>query len=154
MRDFSTPRLKILPSTKPVPVPMPIQRKLSARDVPDQKREIQRIVKRLKQVITPFYEVAGRLNTTLETEDLSAVLDALEAEAKRSSPEPHLATDDDNKAYLRRAIFDECLLEPSSVLFHTTLGPDHVRYEAMPTDFWLSCLAQLREELKNAKEKP
>lgn len=137
-----------------MPVPMPIQRKLSARDVPDQKQEIKRIVKRLQSVIAPFHEVARRLNTTLDTEDLCAVLDALEAEAKRLSPEPHLAGDDAKKAYLRRAIFDECLLEPSSVLFHTTLGPDRIRYEAMPTDFWLSCLAHLRANLTTEHKEP
>lgn len=147
MRDFSIPHLKLLPSTKPVPGPQPIQRKLSARDVPDPKQETYRIVQRLKQVIEPYYEVAERLETTLDAEDLCAVLDALAADAKRESPEPHLATDDANKAYLRRALFDECLLEPSSVLFHTTLGPDRIRYEAMPADFWVSCLAELRRQV-------
>ncbi len=136
-----------MPSTQPMPGPAPVQRKLRARDVPDQKLEIDRIVKRLKQVIEPFYEIAERLDTTLDATDLCAVLDALAAEAARSSPEPHLAADDANKAYLRRALFDECLLEPSSVLFHTTLGPDRIRYEAMPTDFWLSCITEFRRQI-------
>ncbi len=153
MRDFPIPRMKLLPSTMPMPEPVATLQKVKVKEVPDRQREIRRIVARLEQVIDPFYEVAQRLNTTLDVDDLCAVLDALEAEAKQSSPEPHLAIADSHKAYLRRALFDECLLEPSSVLFHTQLGPDRIRYEAMPTDFWLACLAHLREEMKNAKEK-
>lgn len=137
-----------------MPAPLPIQSKSATRQIPERQQEVRRVVKRLRQVIQPYFEAARRLKVDLESEDIVAVLDALKAEAKHEAPDEYLDDACVESAYLRRAIFDECLLEPSTVLLHTPLGPGRDRYEAMPTDFWLACITEFRTQLINAKETP
>jgi hypothetical protein len=76
-----------------------------------------------------------------------AVITALEAEVNGLSTEPHLGGPDEIRNYLLASLFDELRSEPSTVLFTTKVSADTTRYEAMPSDFWLECLTQLRADL-------
>lgn len=109
--------------------------------------EVRRVMKRLMVMLTPHFESAQRMGVILGADDLRAVIQALIAEADQLSPDPHLQCPEELRHYLRRTMFDELVGEPSNVLYTTKINDEVVRYEAMPPDFWKSCLLALREDL-------
>ena len=111
-------------------------------------KEVLRVVKRLQSLLLPHLESAHRMGVVLGPDDFRGVISALEAEASGLSPDPHLACPDELRVYLRRAIYDDFLGEPSNILYTTKVKEDVIRYDAMPAAFWLDCLALLRQRLK------
>lgn len=109
--------------------------------------EVKRVVRRLKVLLAPHFESAARVGVTLGPDDLRAVIRALMAEADGLSPEPYLQCPEELRHYLRHAMFDELAGEPSNILYTTRVNAEVVRYEAMPADFWKSCLAALLNQL-------
>lgn len=116
-------------------------------DVENRSAEIRRVLKRLKTLLAPHFESATRMGVTLGPADLRAVIDALLAEADRLNPDPWLQCPEELRHYLRRTMFEELAGEPSNILYTTKVSEDVVRYEAMPVDFWKSCLQALRSQV-------
>jgi len=118
--------------------------------VKNQPAELRRVVKRLRTLFAPHFESAGRMGITLGPDDLRAVIDGLLAEADGLNPASHLACPEELRQYLRFAMFDELVGEPSNILYTTQVNSETVRYEAMPADFWKQCLSALRVQLDSA----
>lgn len=119
-------------------------------EVEDAPAEVRRVVKRLKSLLVPHFEGAARMGVSLGADDLRAVFAALIAEADQLNPEPLLQCPEELRHYVRRTMFDELVGEPSNVLYTTQVNAEVIRYEAMPTDFWKSCLQALLDELNQA----
>jgi len=119
-------------------------------EVKEQPAEIRRVVKRLRSLFAPHFENASRMEVLLGPDDLRAVIDALLAEADGLNPASHLQCPEELRLYLRQAIFDELVGEPSNILYTTQVNEETVRYESMPADFWKQCLNALREKLDQA----
>lgn len=105
------------------------------------------MLSRLHAVLVEHVEASERLGAKLGLADLLAVISALEADADGLSTESYLGGPDEIRNYLRASLYDELRSEPSTVLFMTKVSADVTRYEAMPRDFWLDCLTQLRVDL-------
>ncbi|HMP73954.1 MAG TPA: hypothetical protein PKE55_11895 [Kiritimatiellia bacterium] len=118
-----------------------------AQKIDEQPAEVRRILKRLNTMLDAHRTIAKRMDTTLETGDILAVLDALLAEAAGADPKPLLKCPDQIREYLRCTLYDEWVGEPSNILYTTQVSPETVRYEAMPSDFWTTCLYALRDQL-------
>lgn len=115
--------------------------------VENQSAELRRVVKRLRVLLLPHFESASRLGLVLGADDIRSVMNALIADADGLSPEPALACAEALRGYLRRSMFDDLVGEPSNVLYTTQVNADVIRYEAMPAEFWKSCLLAFREGL-------
>jgi len=120
--------------------------------VDNRPAEIRRVVKRLRVLLAPHFESASRMGIVLSADDIQAVLDALISETEGLNPSPHLQCPEELREYLRKTMFEELAGEPSNVLYTTQVNAEVVRYEAMPTEFWKSCLLALRGDLERAKK--
>jgi len=118
--------------------------------ITDQPAEIRRVLKRIRTLFEPHFSSAERMEIALGPDDLLAVIDALLAESEGLSPQPHLECAEELRKYLRSAMFDDLVGEPSNVLYTTQVNEGVVRYDAMPVDFWRKCLIALREQLTSA----
>ncbi len=112
-------------------------------EVKNSPAEIRRVITRLRTLLAPHFEGAGRMDVTLGPDDLRAVIDALLAEADGLNPDPHLQCPEELRHYLRRTMFDDLVGEPSNVLYTTQVNDEVVRYEAMPVESWKDCLRAL-----------
>ena len=121
--------------------------RLGKLEIKDAPAELRRVVKRLKVLLMPHFESAHRMGVALGPDDLRAVIQALLAEADRLNPDPHLQCPEELRHYVRRTMFDELVGEPSNIFYTTQINQDVVRYEAMPADFWKTCLTALANQL-------
>ena len=135
---FSVGGMPLLPEITPSRAPQEIE---------DRKGEAKRIVKRLLAIIADHHSSADCIGVALDQPLLLKVVSALEAETRNEDPAPLLSHEDEVRAYLMRALYEELLEEPSNILFTTQVNPDVVRYEAMEVGFWRECLAELRKKL-------
>ncbi len=138
IRPMSLGGMPPLPEVEPVKPPQEIE---------DRKGEAKRIVKRLLAIIADHHSSAFHIGVALDQALLLQVVSALEAETRNEDPAPFLRHEDEIRAYLMQALYEELLEEPSNILFTTQVNPDVVRYEAMEAGFWRECLAELRNQL-------
>jgi hypothetical protein len=117
------------------------------QEIEDRKGEAKRIVKRLLAIIADHHSSADHIGVALDQALLLQVVSALEAETRNGDPAPLLRHEDEVRAYLMQALYEELLEEPSNILFTTQVNPDVIRYEAMEVGFWRECLAELRRQL-------
>ena len=139
---FSIGGIPPLPELAPVKPPQEIE---------DRKSEAKRIVKRLLAIIADHHSSADCIGVALDQPLLLKVVSALEAETRNEDPAPLLCHEDEVRAYLMRALYEELLEEPSNILFTTQVNPDVVRYEAMEVGFWRECLAELGRQLRGER---
>ncbi len=118
------------------------------QEIEDRKGEAKRIVKRLLAIIADHHSSADCIGVALDQALLLQVVSALEAETRDEDPTPLLQHEDEVRAYLMQALYDELLEEPSNILFTTQVSEDVVRYEAMEGKFWRECLAELGRQLR------
>jgi hypothetical protein len=123
----------------------PLREKLSVKN---EGAELRRGVKRLRSLLGSYFESAARMGIELGPDAIRAALNALIAEAAGLPPATHLQCPDERRHYLRCTMFDELAGEPSNILYSTRVNADTIRYEAMPHDFWKSCLRTLRDQLE------
>lgn len=138
---FSVGGMPLLPELTPSRAPQEIE---------DRKGEARRIVKRLLAIIADHHNSANCIGVALHQPLLLNVVAALEAETRNEDPAPLLHHDDEVRAYLMQALYEELLEEPSNILFTTQVKPDVVRYEAMEVGFWRECLSELRKQLSGS----
>lgn len=119
----------------------------SPQEIEDRRGEARRISKRLLAIIADHHRSAEHLSVAMDRDFLLEVIDALFAESERKDPAPFLNDADEVRSYLKRALYEELLEEPSNVLFTVQVSPDVMRYEAMEVEFWRECLAQLKAKL-------
>ena len=120
---------------------------LSAQAAEDRDAEIGRVVKRLLAIVREHRASARRVGSPLDREALDSVLEALRTESFGGDPRSRLHHADPVAAWLRRALFEDLLEEPSNVLFTTRIDDETIRYEAMEAAFWRECLAELGHRL-------
>ena len=129
----------------PAPTPAPLE-------IPNPAAEARRVAKRLRSLLVTHLESARRMHVAFGPDDIRSVIDALLAEAERMDPAPILECPEELRHYLRRTMFDELAGEPSNILYTTRVREDVVRYEAMPAEFWKTCLKTLRDQLDRGME--
>ena len=108
-----------------------------------QRTEIARIVRRLEAITTNHTEAARRIGHPLTLEQVIAVIDALRAEAEGKS-RPVAFSDGEVMFYLMDGLYEELLGEPSNIFLTTRVSEAATRFEPLPRDLWLMCLAALR----------
>lgn len=127
-----------LPEAPQVKPPQPIE---------DRSAEAKRVVKRLLALIADHHQSASRIDVELDAAALHSVVLALEAESRGENPSSHLQTGGELIRYVKNALYEELLEEPSNILFTTRVNAEVTRYEAMEVAFWRECLAELRRQL-------
>ena len=118
--------------------------------IEDTPAEIRRVVARLKSLLPPWIEIGRRMGIALGAEDFLAVFEALLAEADQLNPMACLECSEELRLYWRQSLYEELLAEPSNILYSTVVNEDVVRFEAMPTSFWKTCILQLRNQIQEA----
>jgi hypothetical protein len=131
-----------------VPLLPEIETPKAPQEIEDRKGEAKRIVKRLLAIIADHHSSADCIGVALDQKLLLQVVAALEAETRNEDPTPLLQHEDEVRAYLMQALYDELLEEPSNILFTTQVSEDVVRYEAMEGKFWRECLEELGRQLR------
>jgi hypothetical protein len=131
-----------------VPLLPEIEAPKAPQEIEDRKGEAKRIVKRLLAIIADHHSSADCIGVALDPGLLLQVVAALEAETRNEDPSPLLRHEDEVRAYLMRALYEELLEEPSNILFTTQVNEDVVRYEAMEAGFWRECLGELGRQLR------
>jgi hypothetical protein len=125
----------------------------AAKNISAPSGEIVRIVRRLEVMTVPHIEAAQRIGYLLGAQDLHAIIDALEAEAKGLNPAPHLDCPDEIRRHQRQSLYEELLGEPSNIFRTSKVDDATTRYEALDRTLWLACLKAWRLRLE-PKTKP
>ncbi len=118
-----------------------------SQPIDDRDGEGERIVRRLLALVREHRASARRIGSPLDRDALLRIVEALRIESFGGDPQALLRHEDPIAAYLRQALFQELLEEPSNVLFTTQLDEETIRYEAMETAFWRECLGRLAERI-------
>jgi hypothetical protein len=111
----------------------------------EQAAELRRLVPRLQTLVAQHLESAKAMGIAVTKADLGVVLGALEAEA--SGKEYSEWPDDEVTRFVLESLYEELVAEPSNIFLHTQVDAQTMRYEAMPAEVWLACLADLRHRL-------
>ena len=122
-------------------------RPIRPRAIEDRAAETARMVRRLLAIVREHRVSARRVGSPFDDTALRAVLYALRVESLGGDPQALLQDPDPVGAWLRQALFQDLLEEPSNVFFTTRIDEDTVRYEAMEAAFWRECLAELGERV-------
>ena len=115
-----------------------------------QRREIHGIVRRLEAIVVNHLEGARRVGNPLRLDQVIAIIDALQAEAQGRA-RPARFSDGEVTFYLMDGLYEELLEEPSNIFSATPLAGGGTRFEPLQRDFWLACLASLRERLEQMR---
>jgi hypothetical protein len=120
-------------------------------DFDDRRAELRRITARLGITLEDHRRQAEELREPLTNEDVIKVLDALERHARTGLESRFLSAAGNSEPSVKDCLLDglyqDLLLEPSNVLYHTHTSPDTIRYEAMQAEFWIDCLRQVKGNL-------
>lgn len=141
-RSFLTPRVEILRLDF-----SKLGKPARPRAVEDRGAEIGRIVKRLLAIVREHRASARRIGSPLDTKAVETVVEALRIESLGGDPGPLLHDSDPVATWLRQALFEDLLEEPSNIFFTTVIDDETIRYEAMDAEFWRECLGGLEERL-------
>lgn len=110
--------------------------------------EARRVVKRMMAIVSDYLESASRLDRKWGAGDFHVVTQWLRSHAASEEPD-FTGSGDEIRDYLRRALFDELVLEPGNVLLATPTGPESIRYDAMDADFWRECIDLFESQLSS-----
>lgn len=111
--------------------------------------EVGRVVSRLLAIVREHRASARRVGSPLDDRDLEAVIEALRVESSGGDPRPLLHHPEPVATWLRQALFEDLLEEPSNVFFTTRIDDETMRYEAMEAAFWRECLRGLAENISD-----
>lgn len=105
------------------------------------------MVRRLLPIVREHRASARRVGSPFDDTDLRAVFYALRVESLGGDPQTLLQHPDAVAAWLRRALYQDLLEEPSNVFFTTQIDEDTVHYDTMDAAFWRECLEELEERV-------
>lgn len=128
-----------------LPEATPMSQSPAIEDLPGEK---SRILKRLLAIIGEHSISAERVGIKLSPAHLELVFAALRAHA-RSGSTPDFQRRDEIDRNVLDSLFSELVEEPSNHLLTTCTGPDTVRYDAMPPDFWCECIELTEKTLRS-----
>ena len=115
-----------------------------------QRTEIARIVRRLEAIVINHLEGARRIQHPLSLEQVLAIIDALRAEAEGKT-RPVAFSNGEVMFYLMDGLYEELLGEPSNIFLSTPMAEGVMRFEPLQRDFWLICLAGLRQRMERLR---
>ena len=113
----------------------------------EQRREIERIVRRLEAIVINHVEGARRIRHPLTLEQVVAVIAALRAEAQEES-RPVAFSDGEVTFHLMDGLYEELLSEPSNIFSIKEVTEGVTRFEPLQRDFWLACLDSLQRRME------
>ena len=113
----------------------------------EQRREVERIVRRLEAIVINHVEGARRVRHPLTLEQVVAVIAALRAEAQ-GERRPVAFSDGEVIFYLMDGLYEELLGEPSNIFSIREVAEGVTRFEPLQRDFWLACLDGLQRRME------